>query len=41
MATETLVGMITEAELAQAVRQYNNVIVQTTIVWRVHKGRQA
>ena len=34
-------GMITEAELAQAVRQYNNVIVQTTIVWRVHKGRQA
>ena len=34
-------GAISEAELAQAVRQYNNVIVQTTIVWRVHKGRQA
>jgi hypothetical protein len=30
-------GEITEKELAQAARQYNNVIVETTILWRAVK----
>jgi Flp pilus assembly protein TadD len=32
-------GQMSEAEMASAVAQYNNVVVQTTIVWRVRKGR--
>jgi hypothetical protein len=30
-------GQISEAEMTQAARQYNNVITQSTIVWRVRK----
>ncbi len=30
-------GQLSEAEVAQAARQYNNVISQSTIVWRVRK----
>jgi len=30
-------GLMSEAEVAQAARQYNNVISQSTIVWRVRK----
>lgn len=30
-------GELSEAELRQAVRQYSNVVEQTTIVWRVRK----
>jgi hypothetical protein len=32
-------GQMSEAEIASALRQYNNVVTQTTIVWRVRKGR--
>ena len=32
-------GLMSEAEMASAVRQYNNVVMQTTIVWRVRKCR--
>jgi tetratricopeptide (TPR) repeat protein len=32
-------GQMSEAEMASAVGQYNNVVMQTTIVWRVRKGR--
>jgi hypothetical protein len=32
-------GQMSEAEMATAVSQYNNVVMQTTIVWRVRKGR--
>ena len=30
---------ISEMDLLQALRQYNNVVEQTAIVWRVHKNR--
>ncbi|MEI7611291.1 MAG: tetratricopeptide repeat protein [Betaproteobacteria bacterium] len=32
-------GQMTEAEMASAVRQFNNVVEQSTIIWRVRKGR--
>ncbi|MEI7430146.1 MAG: glycosyltransferase family 9 protein [Betaproteobacteria bacterium] len=32
-------GQMSEAEMASAVAQYNNVVTQTIIVWRVRKGR--
>ena len=34
-------GEISEDELHFAVLHYFNVVEQTTIVWRVHKGRMA
>lgn len=32
-------GKLSQAELTQAIRQFNNVIRQSTIIWRVRKGR--
>ena len=32
-------GQMSETEMASAIAQYNNVVIQTTIVWRVRKGR--
>lgn len=32
-------GQMSNAEMAAAVRQYNNVVIQTRIIWRVRKSR--
>jgi len=32
-------GQMNESEIAAAVRQFNNVVIQTSIVWRVRKTR--